>query len=169
MPLQCATVGFGSLEESTAGFAESRVLVCVGCQLCVNSPPPPHWEWPFLPWVWAAGNFPIGVSSGEHPALSAGGAYQGPLGNLQSLGGTNKALQGKEQWGFTPELGVSSCVSCEPPNPVAPSRREHAVALFANSLQCQAWCQRAAFLITEVNQGKCSTLRVLCVIPEGKT
>lgn len=43
MPLQCATVGFGSLEESTAGFAETdKVLVCAGCQLCVSSPPPPH-------------------------------------------------------------------------------------------------------------------------------
>lgn len=29
MPLQCATVGFGSLEETTAGFAESRQSIGV--------------------------------------------------------------------------------------------------------------------------------------------
>lgn len=114
MPLQCATVGFGSLEESTAGFAETdKVLVCVGCQLCVSSPPPPHsmqnnlrmallamscWGFPHEEWL-LENILPCHLEVYAKDPLAICKVWE-----------VTKPLQGvfahcKEQWGFTPELG----------------------------------------------------------------
>lgn len=76
------------------------------------------------------GTSPCSVSAGERPSLSPGVVHQGSSAICKvwqvSLPLVRCFSLCKEQWGFTPELGVWSC---EPPNPVALCRSGRAVAL----------------------------------------
>lgn len=138
MPLQCAAVGFGSLEETTAGFAESRqsIGVCGLSAVCQFSSSPSldaeGFECgPSCHGYELLGISPRGVRSGEHPSLSLEVHTKDPLAICKVWEVTIKPLQGGFAVRIYPRAGVQRC---EPPNPAAPGRRGHAVALFANPL-----------------------------------